>query len=121
MAVPLSKVERIEELPSTALENVGGRLLVQYRGALMAVVGLEGPPVLTEPRQSLLVLNEGGRSVGLAIRSIDDIVEDTFDVVAAAAVGRVGNAIIGGRIAEVIDARHYLSLPAAPARLERAA
>lgn len=119
LAVPLSQVERIEELPAASLERVGGRILVQYRGALMAVIGLDGPPLLAPDRQPLLVLNDGGSSIGVAIERIEDIVEDTYDLVADPSTGRLGNAVIGGRIAEVIDARHYLGLPAT--RWERAA
>ncbi len=120
MAVPLSYVERIEDLPAGAIEHVGGRALVQYRGALMPVLGLDGPPAAE--RQPLLVLTDGGRSVGLAVVSVVDVVEDLFDVVAADSIGRLGNIVIGGRIAELVDAHHYLGLGGPDAaRLERAA
>ena len=122
MAVPLSNVERIEELPVAALQRVGERVLTQYRGALMSVVGIDGPPTLAARSQSLLVLNDEGSSIGIAIEAVEDIVDGVFDLVEDRTAGRLGNAIIGGRIAEVIDARHFLGL-ASPNHeaLERAA
>lgn len=121
MAVPLSHVERIEDLPAGAIEDVGGRALFQYRGTLMPVASLDGFP--TAGRQPLLVLSDGGQSVGLAVRSVVDVVEDVFDIAPTATPGRLGNIVVGDRIAELVDVRHYLDLapPDVATRMDQAA
>lgn len=123
MAVRLARVERIEDMPQGAIEQVGGRALAQYRGTLLPVLGIDGRPLKSSaPRQSVLVLNEGGRTVGLAIDGIADIVEEPLDIVPSQRALRIGNAVIAGRIAEVIDAKAYVDLAAqAEIMLERAA
>ena len=122
LAIPLAQIERIEDLPASALEQVGGRCLVQYRGGLLPVIDIDARSPAKRPRQQMLVLSNGDRPVGLAIDSVVDIVEQKFDLVASARVMRIGNAVIGGHIAEIIDAQAYIGAAAIiPPKLERAA
>jgi two-component system chemotaxis sensor kinase CheA len=109
-AVALSLVTRLEEVDVEKIEHSNGRHLVQYRGGLMPLVFLDpagAPP--EKGNQPLLVFTEDGRSMGLAVDEIVDIVEDRLNIeVAADQAGLLGSAIIKGRATEIIDIGHFL-------------
>ena len=42
LAVPLSLVARLEEIPSANVEHAAGRMVVQYRGQILPLVSLAG-------------------------------------------------------------------------------
>ena len=111
-AVPLALVTRLEEVDCRRIELSGGRHLVQYRGQLMPLVRLNDEfRIRTEGTQPLLVFSDGGRSMGLAVDEIVDIVEDKLDIeVPGESPGSLGCAVIRGRAVEVIDVEHFLPL-----------
>ena len=58
-----------------------GRHLVQYRGQLMPLVRVnDDVAIKTEGAQPLLVFSDDGRSMGLVVDEIVDIVEDRLDI-----------------------------------------
>jgi two-component system chemotaxis sensor kinase CheA len=115
LAVPLSLVARLEEIPLSRMERAGGRRVVQYRGRILPLASLAPilePSVpsgatdgasLEDPAQ-VVVFDNGGRSVGILVDRILDIVEDQVTVrQAAARPGLLGSAVIGGQVADLLD------------------
>jgi len=111
-AVPLSLVTRLEEVDCRKIELSGGRHLVQYRGQLMPLVRLKDEfRIRTEGRQPLLVFSDRGRSMGLAVDEIVDIVEEKLDIeVPGETPGSLGCAVIRGQATEVVDVGYFLPL-----------
>jgi two-component system, chemotaxis family, sensor kinase CheA len=111
-AVPLSLVTRLEEIDCKKIELSNGRHLVQYRGQLMPLVRVSDEAcVRSEGAQPLLVFSDSGRTMGLAVDEIVDIVEDKLDIeVGSDTPGVIGSAVIKGQATEIIDVGHYLPL-----------
>ena len=111
-AVPLALVTRLEEVDCRKIELSNGRHLVQYRGHLMPLVRVtEQVRIRSEGTQPLLVFSDSGRSMGLAVDEIVDIVEDKLDIEVASHVdGVLGSAIVKGQATEIIDVGHFLPL-----------
>jgi len=111
-AVPLSLVTRLEEIDCRKIELSNGRHLVQYRGQLMPLIRVSDEVrVRSEGTQPLLVFSDGGRSMGLVVDEIVDIVEDQLEIqVGSDTPGVVGSAVIKGQATEIIDIGHFLPL-----------
>jgi two-component system chemotaxis sensor kinase CheA len=111
-AVPLSLVTRLEEIDCRKIELSNGRHLVQYRGQLMPLVRVsDDVRMRTEGAQPLLVFSDSGRSMGLVVDEIVDIVEDKLDIqVGSETSGILGSAVIKGQATEIIDIGHFLPL-----------
>lgn len=109
-AVPLSLVTRLEEFSVDKVERSNGRDLVQYRGALMPLVYFdEHAQRKTEGGLPMLVFSDAGRSMGLVVDEIIDIVEDRLDIeVGSERPGVLGSAVIKGKATEVVDIGHFL-------------
>ncbi len=109
-AVPLSLVTRLEEFTVSQIERSNGRDLVQYRGALMPLVYIEPSHAhRTEGTQPMLVFSDSGRSMGLVVDEIVDIVEDQLNIeVGSDMPGILGSAVIKEKATEIIDLGHYL-------------
>ncbi|BCJ89970.1 ATPase [Terrihabitans soli] len=111
-AVPLSLVTRLEEIDVKKIEVSNGRNLVQYRGSLMPLIEVtEETKIREDGAQPLLVFSEDGRSMGLIVDEIVDIVEDQLNIeVASTQQGILGSAVVKGQATEIIDIAHYLPL-----------
>jgi two-component system chemotaxis sensor kinase CheA len=111
-AVPLALVTRLEEIDCRKIELSNGRHLIQYRGQLMPLVRVNDEVRIKEDgTQPLLVFSDGGRSMGLIVDEIIDIVEDRLDIeVASDRPGLLGSAVIKGEATEIIDVGHFLPL-----------
>ncbi|MCA1243924.1 chemotaxis protein CheW [Stappia stellulata] len=109
-AVPLSLVTRLEEFDVTKIEQSNGRDLVQYRGSLMPLVYID--PAQTrrsEGTQPMLVFSDAGRSMGLVVDEIVDIVEDRMNIeVGSDRAGVLGSAVIKDKATEIIDLGYFL-------------
>jgi two-component system chemotaxis sensor kinase CheA len=118
MAIPLSTLARLEEFPVTQVEMSGGQWVTQYRGQILPLirlnVALEGRSTQLTALQALpkresgpiqvLVLNHDGRSFGLVVERILDIVEDRAEVRASANRAAVlYSVVIGNRVTELLD------------------
>lgn len=84
MAVPLSLIARIEEIDRSAIEKTSGGDVVQHRGEILPLVDLSrlfGRPSRSTGSLHVLVCAAesatAGRSVGLVVEQVLDIVEDT--------------------------------------------
>jgi len=118
MAIPLSTLARLEEFPAKQVEMSGSQWVAQYRGKILPLIrlsvvleerrnrlrGLQAlPPVDSGPIQ-VLVLNHDGRSFGLVVERIVDIVEDRADVRSPATRSAVlYSVVIGDRVTEMLD------------------
>jgi two-component system chemotaxis sensor kinase CheA len=124
MAIPLAQVARLEEFPRSAVERVGGRDVVQYRGEILPLVHIarvlrkhqNGHDGQRHPRSSgsaratgdekvqVVVYAREGRRVGLVVGRILDIVEETL--VTRSGAGRPGvlfTAVVQDRVTEFLD------------------
>jgi two-component system chemotaxis sensor kinase CheA len=110
-AVPLGLVTRLEELPADKIEFSNGRYMVQYREQLMPLVAMEGVTIASQGAQPILVFADDGRSMGLVVDEIIDIVEERLNIeVGGSASGILGSAVIKGQATEVIDVGHFLPM-----------
>jgi two-component system chemotaxis sensor kinase CheA len=110
-AVPLGLVTRLEEIVAEKIELSNGRYMVQYREQLMPLVQMAGVSVQTSGAQPILVFADDGRSMGLVVDEIIDIVEEKLMIeVAGQQDGILGSAVIKGQATEVIDVGHFLPM-----------
>ena len=109
LAVPLSRVARLEEFPAGVLEEAGDRVLVQYRGSLMPILPARaGMDIRAMSPRPVIVFNNGEQSIGIAVDEIRDIVEDHVQLQRASSRdGVLGVAVIAGRATEVVDLDWY--------------
>jgi two-component system, chemotaxis family, sensor kinase CheA len=114
MAIPLSMVARLEEIARTKVEHSGGQEVVQYRGQLLPLVPVSqfvptaissGAPEVDHETMHVIVYTELGRSIGLVVGKISDIVEETLAVRRdTRREGVLGSAVIQGRVTDLLDA-----------------
>jgi two-component system chemotaxis sensor kinase CheA len=109
-AVPLALVTRLEEIDCRRIEISDGRHLAQYRGQLMPLLRIDTAAALKqEGAQPILVFSDRGRSMGIVVDEIIDIVEDKLDIeVASQRPGVLGYAVIKGNTTEIVDVGHFL-------------
>jgi two-component system chemotaxis sensor kinase CheA len=109
MAIPLSLVARLEEFPRERLERSGGRSVVQYRGQILPLIDLcgEGAAAQADAERGplqVVVYSEQGRSVGLVVERILDIVEETLgEKLRGGRPGILGSAVIAGKVTDLLD------------------
>jgi two-component system chemotaxis sensor kinase CheA len=118
MAIPLSTLARLEEFPVAQVEMSGTQWVTQYRGQILPLVrlnvvleerrnklrALQAPPPPDSGPIQVLVLNHDGRSFGLVVERILDIVEDRADVRSSATRAAVlYSVVIGERVTEMLD------------------
>lgn len=110
MAIPLSTVARLEEFPRAAVEKSGGQEVVQYRGQILPLIPVSKYLPVTEAAAStndpmqVVVYSEQGRSVGLVVSKISDIVHESITVRREAKRnGIAGSAVIQNRVTDLLD------------------
>lgn len=116
LAIPLSLVARLEEIQSREIEKAGGQEVVQYRGQIMPLIrvndylGHHGDHAGSKdtPLQ-VVVYSEQGRSVGLVVSHINDIVEEHVTVRREArSSGITGSAVIHDKVTDLLDVRDLI-------------
>lgn len=115
MAVATTHVARIEEVPAAAIESVGGRDMVQYRGAILPLVHLGlRPPAGADEVLQVVVFAGAAERVGLVVGRVIDIVDEPLPARSKATrPGVLFNAVVLGRITEFLDADALLARGAA--------
>ncbi|AOS45618.1 Chemotaxis protein CheA [Lacunisphaera limnophila] len=110
LALPLDKTARLEEFAASKLERSGTREAVQYRDGILPLVRLDrvlpgARAVTAQARLPVIVYQQGpGKTVGLVVHEIRDIVEDRIQLQeGTAAPGISGSAIIQGTITDLVD------------------
>jgi len=105
-AMRLAVVDRIEEVPSTAIRPGAGQLRVQLGETILPLAGVNGD--LPEEKVRLFRLNDGAAEIGYAFREVIDLSTIGPDVILAECPGEVsGVTLIAGEPAEIIDP-HWL-------------
>ncbi len=128
MAVPLNKVDRIEEFPVLNIETAGHQEVVQYRNSIMPLVWLTQSinaqsmdTLNTKDKVQVIVYSQDEKNVGIVVDHVYDIVEGVFTLHEKfSQVGVIGTAIIEDKVTEVIDIEniiqtvlpHYFDKPA---------
>jgi len=110
LAIPLSMVARLEEFPRSQIELSGHQEVVQYRGQILPLIDLarylaktDGAAPTSDPMQ-VVVYSEQGRSVGLVVGKINDIVRQSLTVKRSASRdGILGSAVIQDRVTDLLD------------------
>jgi two-component system chemotaxis sensor kinase CheA len=121
MAIPLSRIERLEEFPRSVLERAGSEQVMQYRGAIMPVLDLKtllverrsssrleeaeaAAPLVPSSTLQVVVCSRETGNVGLIVEQIVDIVEDSLaEPRPAGRPGMLGTVVIAGRVTELLD------------------
>jgi two-component system, chemotaxis family, sensor kinase CheA len=116
MALPLNALARLEEIPVSRIELSGERSVVQYRGQILPLIRVskvlptssnwndEANVANPASTVSVLVLNHDGRTFGLVVDRIVDIVEQATEVRAAATRdGVLCSTVIGEHVTELLD------------------
>jgi two-component system chemotaxis sensor kinase CheA len=92
------------------VERAGRNEVVQYRNQIMRLVrvadvlGMSAAPPAAEQPLQVVVYSEEGRSVGLVVDQILDIVEETISVrCATSRQGLRGSAVVQQRVTDVLD------------------
>ena len=109
VAIPLSMVTRLEQVPASTVERVGSREVIQYRGEILPLLrlGHHLRTVAGDSREHLLlvVYSSGGRSVALVVDQVRDIVDGAQVRSDIDDQGLVGSAVIRDRVVELLDVR----------------
>ncbi len=111
-AVPLSLVARLEEFAPDTFEEADGQYLVQYRGALIPIIPSNAAMDMraVNPRP-VIVFDDGGQTMGLAVEAVRDIVDDHIRIERGASrAGVLGVCVINGKATEVVDTDYFLRL-----------
>jgi two-component system chemotaxis sensor kinase CheA len=129
MAIPLSTLARLEEFPISQVEMSGSQWVTQYRGQILQLIrlsvvleerrnrlrALQAPPAPGSGPLQVLVMNHEGKSFGLVVEKILDIVESRAEVKSAATRPCVlYSVVIGERVTELLDIPAILHMAAMP-------
>ncbi|MDQ3472076.1 MAG: chemotaxis protein CheA, partial [Pseudomonadota bacterium] len=105
-ALRLAVVDRIEEVPASAIKMGAGQIRVQLGEAILPLAGVNGD--LPDEKIRVFRLNDGQQEIGYAFREVVDLATIDNDVILADAPGEIsGVSLICGEPAELVDA-HWL-------------
>jgi two-component system chemotaxis sensor kinase CheA len=110
VAIPLDTVTRLEQVRTEAVERVGNREVVQYRGAILPMVRLDrhlGAYGDSEREVlEVIVYSDHGRSVAIVVEEILDIVDGETAIRSDIDdMGLLGSAVLGDKVTELLDVR----------------
>jgi two-component system, chemotaxis family, sensor kinase CheA len=110
VAIPLDTVTRLEQVRTDAVEKVGNREVVQYRGAILPIVRLDRHlGAYGETAREVLeviVYADHGRSVAIVVEEILDIVDGESAIRSDIDdLGLLGSAVLGDKVTELLDVR----------------
>ena len=106
-AIRLAMVDRIEEVPGSAIRTGAGQLRVQFGEAILPLVGMTAAPD-ADTTVRVFRLSDGRTELGYAFAEVIDLMTIDHDVIPAVLPGQIeGVTLIGGEPAELIDA-HWL-------------
>ena len=123
MAINLSLVARLENFSPDVVEIAGGQQAVQYRGQIMPLIRISDVLQTTHKKLSgdeaeslqVVVYVDEGRSIGLIIDRILDIVDESFVVQPGTRrKGVLGSAVIQQRITEILDVPDLMKVAKGP-------
>lgn len=105
MAVALALVMRLEDFSVADVKDVNGHRLIAYRGGLLPLVtALDEWCAPAQGRLPVMVFQHGGRSIGVMVDEICDVVMTPLSVDLGLASARtIGVAVVGGVAVPVLD------------------
>ena len=106
-ALRLAVVDRIEEVPASAVKQAAGQLRVQVGDAILPLAGATGAEI-GEGKVRLFRLNDGAHEIGYAFAEVIDFATIEHDIIHAERPGEIsGVSLVNGEPAELVDA-HWL-------------
>ena len=112
VGVELPLVARLEQFPLSTVERSSDHEVVQYRGEIMPLVRLSqvlggsGYGEGSKNTLDVVVYRENGKSVGLVVEQIADIVEERITVKTDRCGGHMlGSAVVQGKVTDILDVR----------------
>lgn len=108
-ALPIGQVTRLEKIAIDTVEHADNQEVVQYRGEILPLIRLSdtlGVHSLSndERLMDVVVYTESGRSVGLVVDQIVDIVEtELVNMRPAHRVGLTHSSVIQGHVTDLLD------------------
>jgi len=118
VAIPLNDISRLEQFSVATLESVGDSQVVQYRGQILPLVELtdvlsercaDSADSADDGVRRVVVFGESGRQVGLLVREIVDVVEESLTIVGdSKRDGVLATAVIQEKVTEMLDVSHFL-------------
>ncbi len=116
LAVPLSAVARLEELPVNELEFANGEQVVQYRGEIMRLVDLRqtfgnGMGATDESsRLQVIVFSNGRRNIGFIVDQILDVIRGGGEAATERTDGAVFTSVVlQGKVTDLLDTRTIIT------------
>ncbi|MEM9400012.1 MAG: chemotaxis protein CheA [Verrucomicrobiota bacterium] len=119
LALPLSLVDRLEEFDKEIIEHSGESEVVQYRGQILPLIRVqnyvntfsnENSSTANDDTMQVVVYSENGRSVGLIVGNIKDIVEESLEVKhLTSSRGLSGSAVIQDHVTDLLDVRDIIA------------
>jgi two-component system chemotaxis sensor kinase CheA len=122
MAIPLERVDRLEEFAASAVERSGPQEVVQYRDEILPIFDVS--QLLLERRRTprtgseeqddraplhVIVQRHAEGRVGLVVERILDVVEQEMNLQPASRPGVSGTLVINGRVTEILDLHSLLA------------
>jgi two-component system chemotaxis sensor kinase CheA len=106
-ALRLAVVDRIEEVPASAIREAAGQVRVQVGDAILPLAGAAGAAI-PEDKVRLFRLNDGQHEIGYAFAEVLDFAAIENEVIHAERLGEIsGVSLINGEPAELVDV-HWL-------------
>jgi two-component system chemotaxis sensor kinase CheA len=106
-ALRLAVVDRIEEVPASAIRQAAGQLRVQVGESILPLAGASLADI-GDDKTRLFRLNDGAHEIGYAFAEVIDFATIDNDVIHAERPGEVsGVSLVNGEPAELVDA-HWL-------------
>lgn len=122
MAVPLGLIERIEQFTRSAIQQVGGKRTLTYRGRSLPLLAIEDvvgvAPCREGARGYAVVYRCHEREVGLVVSDLIDIIDSATDLdeLTHRQPGVFGSLLVDGKVTLLLDihaiARNSFGLPA---------
>jgi two-component system chemotaxis sensor kinase CheA len=109
LALPISLVSRLEEIPREQVERADGKQVVRYRGQIMPLLSigqlLDLPPNdSTDGPLQVVVHSAGNKSVGLVVDRIADIVDTAIESRRNAASDELlASVVVQQRVTDLLD------------------
>ena len=109
VAIPMESVARLEEFPASVIEYTGEQAVMQYRGKIIPLVRLSQVVPPTHPHEpgpaiQVVVYSKNGRTVGLIVDHIVDIVEQQIALESVnPRPGTSGTCVVIQRVTDLLD------------------
>ncbi len=114
-AIPLALVNRLDKIPASRIESVGGREVIQYRGSSMPVIRLEHylpiRPIPEMEEYHIVVFHMNERDIAFLVGRIEDSLNLAVDVDDRVYKGDgiLGSAIVKDRTTLFLDVHQIIS------------